>query len=629
MGMFPFSFCSRLLLTDLLREYGIEIPEGVASPITQQIVFPNEDSSSFAALLAHPLTPSITGVFKPVHDVALRLTADVTLLQLSKLVGDLDELLYPVQANLDLLIYFFLYKSTIFDTYLRYQLQKHSVAASEVDGDTVNPASVTSTFLSSIRRGSKPFRGISWKTLTEALFATKQLLLKLIEGKAHFTDITAGSTLALDQIDVDMEFKVLIHYTKYMNMQVENYDGLRGVQCMLELFQYLHHVQSVYGVCEQYHLEGCLSDSRLREIKGIADGLQDVSRRDQLTPKEAISMMDKMVKALRLRKEENRGYNKHCLNLFPAIADSAMFYQFIKDKEFFGVSGQEIFQQKYELITAQLQHEEYNEVVLNHLYTAFKVISPFMDDKQDFETLMMQVNEMAIASGQQELETVNRNIHLVRLWFSRAEEDALEMIPVELESILATGEYQFEFGVTLNGVKAQLFLEYQPSVVAQYQVSALLSDSQLMQDLPEANGSELSESATLSRRESSAVAKRNTITSSLMQLREASPSSPTSVAPIRIQRWNNEQIRDFEQRLGFLDPDETVQENIRKFLMLNQNAYMLIDLFQQLRDLGHPSFATEETFSRKVAFEADKDSTQVQHVKNYLMFLIILCVYKV
>ena len=590
----------------LLQEYGIEIPESIASPIFHQILFPNEDSSSFVTVLAHPLPPSVTGAFNPAHDVALRLTVDVTLEQISKLIADLDELLYPVQDNLDLLIYFFLHKSTIFDTYLRYQLRKHG----KVHSDASNAAPSTSTLLSSMRRGSKPFKGMSWKTLTEALCETKQVLLKLIEGTAHFTEITAGGTLALDQIDVHLEFKVLIHYTKYMNMQVENYDGLRGVQCMLELFQYLHHVQCIYSVCKQYHLEGCLADSRLQEIKEIADSLQEVTHRDQLTPKEAISMMDKMVKSLCLSKEEGCGYNKRCLQLFPAVADGVMFYQFIKDKEFFGPSGQEIFYQKYELITAQLQHEEYNEVVLNHLYTAFKVMTPFMDDKQDFHSLMMQVNEMTITFGRQELETVNRNIHLVRLWFSRAEEDTLEMVPSELVSILATGEYQFEFGVTLNGVKAQLFLEYQPSVMSQTQIpGVLVSESQLLSNVGEVTGDGSNEQTTLSQQQVPTSGEKRSIVSSLQ---EALPTFSTSVAPLRTQHWNSEQIRDFEQRLGFLDPDETVQKDIQKFLMLNQNAYQLLELFQQLRDLGHPSYATEETSTHKVAFRADKGATQVR-----------------
>ena len=63
----------------------------------------------------------------------------------------------------------------------------------------------------------------------------------------------------------------------------------------------------------------------------------------------------------------------HCLELFTAVGDSTAFYQFVRDKQFVGEKGQAVFQQQYQLITAQLQHEEYNETVLNHLYAASQV----------------------------------------------------------------------------------------------------------------------------------------------------------------------------------------------------------------------------------------------------------------
>ena len=37
----------------------------------------------------------------------------------------------------------------------------------------------------------------------------------------------------------------------------------------------------------------------------------------------------------------------HCLKLFDAVADSAAFYQFIKDKRFSGAQGQAVFTQQY------------------------------------------------------------------------------------------------------------------------------------------------------------------------------------------------------------------------------------------------------------------------------------------
>ena len=41
-----------------------------------------------------------------------------------------------------------------------------------------------------------------------------------------------------------------------------------------------------------------------------------------------------------------------------------------------------------------LQHEEYNEAVLNHLFAAFQFITPFTDTQQSFSSLISQVSTL-------------------------------------------------------------------------------------------------------------------------------------------------------------------------------------------------------------------------------------------
>ena len=110
-----------------------------------------------------------------------------------------------------------------------------------------------------------------------------------------------------------------------------------------------------------------------------------------------------------------------CLKIFPAVANSAAFYQFIQEKQFAGEKGHALFHQQYQLITAQLQHEEYDDNVLNQLKAAFVFMAPFMDREQSFNKLMTLVTQLDTSHGLKQLETVNENITLVRLWFSRAE----------------------------------------------------------------------------------------------------------------------------------------------------------------------------------------------------------------
>ena len=184
---------------------------------------------------------------------------------------------------------------------------------------------------------------------------------------------------------------------------------------MLELFQFIHHIRTIHSVCKQYQLQGCLKDSQLVKLLHLVKDLDLEKNRAKLTPLDASKKMERVKEILCLHN------GAHCLKVFTAVGDSTVFYQFVRDKGFVGEKGQAVFQQQCQLITAQLQHEEYNEAVLNHLYAAFKIIAPFMDRHQSFHQLMSQVTKLNVTDGLKQLETVNTNITLIRLWFSRAE----------------------------------------------------------------------------------------------------------------------------------------------------------------------------------------------------------------
>ena len=208
-------------MPSLLTEYGIEIPEKIAVPLSQQVVFPGEKNEGYLAVTFSEISPSITGAFCPGHDVSLKIASTVTLCQLFKLVHDLDELLSPIKENLDLLIYFFLHKSAIFDTYLRYQLRKHNGQTQEsppsMQTDVSRAYTMSGAFISSIQRSIEPFKGISWDIIAVALKKTKELLVSLVEGTAQYSDVTAGGNLPLEKMDLVVEFKVLVDYAQYLN----------------------------------------------------------------------------------------------------------------------------------------------------------------------------------------------------------------------------------------------------------------------------------------------------------------------------------------------------------------------------------------------------------------------------
>ena len=254
--------------------------------------------------------------------------------------------------------------------------------------------------------------------LGRALDNTREFVIRLIQGNAMYTEIVANGSLNLLEMKIDVEFGILNGYAEWAKIDMQDAEGLSGIQAMLQLFQYAQHIKVIYDVCEQYQLEACLMDGDLKELMQLAHMLDEAETENKLTAKDAIEKMKCITELLCLGSRQNHRF----LELFKAVSESANFHQFIVyEKKFVDEGGRELFNQQYQLITTQLQHEEYQEVVLNHLFAAFKMITPFTQKQLTFGKLMAKVSELNAYDGRRQLDTVNRNINLIRLWFSRAE----------------------------------------------------------------------------------------------------------------------------------------------------------------------------------------------------------------
>ena len=409
-------------LLTLLAENGVSFPKDLHDTLTDYVLFPGETKEVVGGLLENEVPSSTTGQFNAGYDISLKLSKKLTLKDLNRLVDDLLAFLQPILDRMDMLVFFRLHHSDMFDKYLKLFLEKEAKKHVE----RMNPTSTLSTFGFSVPRlpsvslrmaEMESEEGMKLPILVRSLDQTKELLIKLVEGNATYNEIIAEGKLDLENLDIDQEFKILGEFILHLNHTLTSREGLIGVRNMLELFQYTKHIEKIHSVCDQYKLQGCLEDPSLEQLIEIAEELAPEKSRRALTLNNATENM-KRVKRLLFGEHQPP---IHCLKLFEAVADSAAFYQFIKDKRFGGEHGQAVFTQQYQLITAQLQHEEYDERVLNHLFAAFKFMTPFMNVRQDFKSLMAQVVHLDTSHGLKQLETVNSNITLIQLWFSRAE----------------------------------------------------------------------------------------------------------------------------------------------------------------------------------------------------------------
>ena len=411
-------------LTSLLAENGVTFPTHLDEAIAQYVLFPSQPKEIVGGILESEVPRNTTGQFNAGNEISLKLSKKLNLKALISLVDDLQLFLQPILDRMDMLVFFRLHHSVMFNMYQKLFLDKLTNKRSE----RVNPASSMSSFTFSVPKfpavsmrmaeaEAELQEGMKLSVLVRSLDQTKELLIKLIEGNATYNEIIAEGKLDLENLDIDQEFNILEDFILHLKHTLKSKAGLTGVRNMLELFQYTKHIQTIDSVCEQYKLQGCLGDENLKQLWEIAEELAPEKSRRALTLNNATEAM-KRVKALLF---EGQHPKSHCLQLFAAVADSAAFYQFIKDKRFTGDHGKAVFSQQYQLITAQLQHEEYDEHVLNHLFAAFNLMSPFMNTHQNFRSLMGQVIGLDTSNGLKQLETVNSNITMIQLWFSRAE----------------------------------------------------------------------------------------------------------------------------------------------------------------------------------------------------------------
>ena len=413
----------RCSLVSILSGYGVELPTTLSAVLRENFLFPGEHQAVMT-LLEHTPPPPTTQFVPPDPHVKLQLSKKVTVDTLTTLIKSIKAFVQPIADYITILVYFKLHPSKVFSTYLH----KEVVAQ-------VLPVQVPGQDLGNEVQKREP---VTISILGNALQRTVTLIGKIMKGTATYGEIVAGGLLdaqsdsntrriADQRFDVEEEFQNLVQCPQ---IGVYGTDGLDIVKCLLKLRQLPHYVEMIECVCRQYHLEQCQEDPDFKEVSKSAMVLQVQEEREKLVSAAAKAMWENVHKILCLEKDASL----KSLDCFSKIADSVDFYHFLEEKQFTGNKGEVLFRQQFELVTAQLQHEEYNETVLNHLFAAFKIISPFTDSGQSFSSLMKAVTSLDTTKGLTQLDTVKNNMHLIRLWFSRAE--VSPTIVADLNSII-------------------------------------------------------------------------------------------------------------------------------------------------------------------------------------------------
>ena len=309
---------------------------------------------------------------------------------LQQLVQDIMKFLDPVFSNLKLLSFFHLYPNKVFNQHLRFNIQRMC-------------ASPSTPSLSSVSE------------LQIAVESTKSTLDKIFTGKGKYKEITVSGELDLTQ-DVAKELQRLASCPligKYS-------DVMTGILNLILLISTLHSIRIVKEVFVQYNLHKCLKDDDFEWLLGCASKLESIDEREKLTANQATLLLHRTMRIFCLELSSTEKY-REILQIFSALSESAEFYQFLKENKFTRPAGYTLFKKQFALVRDLLQAEDYNEIVLNHLFVAFEFVSPFLKPTQTFQDLMKSVSQLQLEQGVIHLKTVRKNIHTIRLWFSRTE----------------------------------------------------------------------------------------------------------------------------------------------------------------------------------------------------------------
>ena len=245
-----------------------------------------------------------------------------------------------------------------------------------------------------------------------AMTSAAQFLKKFKSSQVTHMELERLHFLKPKKVKKDREIRLLQEF--YVRKGEECTDFLAQLQDMLNLLEALKLIPGITKVFDTFQMQNCLTDSGYQALVKLENHFS-TEEQGNLTGAEACARMKVVLDIIAPLELQQ-------LELFSVVGRSKEFYRFLKSVE---QQGAERFQDLHRLITQYMQHEEYNEAVLNQLPRAREYMLPFLDQEQDFNTLLHRVKAMcdrvATSEDFSDLETININMNLIRLWFSKAE----------------------------------------------------------------------------------------------------------------------------------------------------------------------------------------------------------------
>ena len=264
----------------------MKLPSDLSALLCENILLPGEKKQPVnMQLVEQGPSPSSTGTFAtPDRAVQLQTSKHLSLNLLISVTEELIDFIHPLSQYIDILVYFKLHPSKVFNVYLQNEVKKlvvqvrmeHALEDQKEEQNARLPVTVS--------------------ILRNALEHTVALMARIVTGDATYGEIVAGGLLDITsdgsqkfpdvRFDVEKEFQNLV---KCPQIGCYCTDGLRIIKCLLKLLQLPHYVEMIDRVCGQYHLHKCQEDADFKKISMWAIDLRSEEERASLTPADAVT----------------------------------------------------------------------------------------------------------------------------------------------------------------------------------------------------------------------------------------------------------------------------------------------------------------------------------------------------
>ena len=331
--------------------------------------------------------------------------------ELNDLLTNLRAFVQPLADNLKTVGFFHVQNSKLFFNYTSHFM------ATIMEKQPVSPSQRWTT----TRILPRDYHSKNIEYAADSVKSTLALLNSMFMGTATRDEVTLNGVINLSDTEtVKSELNLFADFASSDLSQnlFGTFYGLKGLLCFAELDAINKYISTITDVLRQFELQTCLESEEYNVLKEAATVLTD---KGSMTLNLASQTLQKLKHALHLD-PESQSSDLTRFRLFESVQRCAHFYHFAEKSNFTGPTGKRSFIDQYRIVAAQVQHEDLNQAILHHLYGSYDYIAPFFDKLVTFSHLMAAIMNLSnLDKGIEHLETVSRNIVLIKMWFRKVE----------------------------------------------------------------------------------------------------------------------------------------------------------------------------------------------------------------